>query len=157
RYRLLETVREYGLSRLPEAGADPAELMRRHRDWYLRLAERLAAEWFGPDQVGWAGRLRAERANLRTALGWSLTTPGGTGGGLRLAAALEWFWIGCSALAEGRLWLDRALSATAPEPTRDRVRATSVRTRILITQAEHAAAAASAEETMALARTLDDP
>src|SRR5205814_9937326 len=99
----------------------------------------------------------AERANLRTALGWSLTTPGETGDGLRLAAALEWFWIGCGALAEGRLWLDRALAAAGDaEPTPARVRAMSVRTRILVTQADHAAAADSAEQTAALARTLGD-
>jgi predicted ATPase/DNA-binding CsgD family transcriptional regulator len=157
RYRLLETVREYGLSRLPEADADPAGLMRRHRDWYLRLATRFAAEWFGPDQVGWAGRLRAERANLRTALGWSLTTPGETEGGLRLAAALEWFWLGCGALAEGRLWLERALAATGDaEPTPARVYAMSVRTRILVTQSDHSAVA-SAAQTAALAHTVDDP
>jgi predicted ATPase/DNA-binding CsgD family transcriptional regulator len=154
RYRLLETVREYGLSRLPAAGSG---LMRRHRDWYLRLATRFAAEWFGPDQVGWAARLRAEWANLRTALGWSLSTPGETEGSLRLSAALEWFWLGCGALAEGRLWLDRALAAPDGAETVTRARAMSVRTRVLITQADHAAAAASAEETLALAHTLDDP
>jgi predicted ATPase/DNA-binding CsgD family transcriptional regulator len=157
RYHLLETVREYGLSRLPAADPGPAALMRRHRDWYLRLATRFAAEWFGPDQVAWAGRLRAERANLRTALGWSLTTPGETEVGLRLAAALEWFWLGCGALAEGRLWLERALAATGDaEPTPARVHAMSVRTRIMITQSDDSAVA-SAERTAALARTLDDP
>src|SRR5207248_165118 len=58
RYRLLETVREYGLDRL-----DPAErtrLRRRHCDWYLGLAERLEAEWFGPAQPRWSGTMRAE-------------------------------------------------------------------------------------------------
>jgi predicted ATPase/DNA-binding CsgD family transcriptional regulator len=156
RYRLLETVREYGWSRLPATGDDPAVLLRRHRDWYLRLAERFDVEWFGPDQERWAGRLRAEEANLRTALGWCLTTPGETEVGLRLVTALQWFWLGCGALVEGRYWLDRALAADV-RPTPVRARARSVRTRILIVQANYAAAAADAEETLALARTLDDP
>jgi ATP/maltotriose-dependent transcriptional regulator MalT len=149
-------VREYGLSRLPTAGESQAVLLRRHRDWYLRLAEQFDVEWFGPDQVRWAARLRAEQANLRAALGWCLTTSGEAEAGLRLVAALQYFWLGCGALAEGRHWADRALAADV-RPTAVRARAMSVRTRILIVQADHAAALASAEETLALARTLGDP
>jgi non-specific serine/threonine protein kinase len=154
RYRLLETVREYGLSRLP-AGDGLAVLKRRHRDWYLRLAERFDAEWFGPDQVRWAGRMHAEHANLRTAMGWCLATPGEAESGLRLVTALWFFWI-AYALPEGRLWLERMLAAD-PRPTLTRGLAMSARTRVLISQADHAAAEASAGETLALARTLSDP
>ena len=49
RYRLLETVREYGLARLSERGA-ASVFRRRHRDYYLRLAERAEAGWFGSEQ-----------------------------------------------------------------------------------------------------------
>ncbi|OLE24571.1 MAG: hypothetical protein AUG44_18790 [Actinobacteria bacterium 13_1_20CM_3_71_11] len=70
RYCLLETVRQYGLEQLAEA--DQAALRRRHRDWYLQLAERFDTEWFGAAQREWAARIRAEYANLRLALGWCL-------------------------------------------------------------------------------------
>jgi predicted ATPase/DNA-binding CsgD family transcriptional regulator len=155
RYRLLETVREYGRGRLP-AGDSPERLPRRHRDWYLRLAERFDTEWFGPDQVEWANRIRTEWTNLRAALGWCLTTPGEAERGQLMAGLLHNFWSGCGAVAEGRHWLDRAV-ATDPGPTLARVRAMSARTRVLITQADYAAATASAEEAVSLAHDLDDP
>src|SRR5438067_2420956 len=69
RYRLLETVRRYGLDRLRSAyGADEERrLRRRHRDWYVDLAEQYDADWFGPRQTQWAARMRAEYANIGAA------------------------------------------------------------------------------------------
>jgi len=155
RYRLLETVREYGLSRLsPGDGPDTAP--RRHRDWFWRLAERFDGEWFGPDQLRWASRMQREHDNLRVALNWCLSTPGEGEAGRSLAAALRHFWIGCGALGEGRHWLERVLAAD-PRPTAAYVRARTAYSRVLITQADMAAAVASTEETLALARTLHDP
>src|SRR5439155_819761 len=52
----------------------------------------------------------AEHANLRAALGWSLTR-GQPEQGLRLAAMLGLFWLVRSYLSEGRAWLDQALAA----------------------------------------------
>jgi len=74
RYRMLETIRQYGQERLAEAGEE--ELLRRgHRDWYERLVERFEAEWLGPDQAGWLTRLRLEHGNLRAAMDYCLTAP----------------------------------------------------------------------------------
>ncbi|OLB63896.1 MAG: hypothetical protein AUI10_13450 [Actinobacteria bacterium 13_2_20CM_2_72_6] len=154
RYHLLETVREYGLDRL-----DPAErtaLRRRHRDWYLELAERFDAEWFGAQQPSWAARIRAEYANLRIALGWCLSTPGETAAGARLARALRYHWFGGGALVEGRYWLERALAAD-PAPTPERVPLLSAYNRILITQMDLAAGGPSTAESLELARRLGDP
>ncbi|MET9618586.1 ATP-binding protein, partial [Kitasatospora indigofera] len=50
RYRMLETIRQYGREQLRSTGEEP-ELRRRHRDHYLRLAERVQERWFGPGQV----------------------------------------------------------------------------------------------------------
>jgi non-specific serine/threonine protein kinase len=154
RYRLLETVREYGLDRLDQA--DREALRRRHRDCYLELAQRFRAEWFGADQEGWAVRIRAEYANLRIALGWCLTTPGEAAAGGRLASALRYHWIGGGALNEGRYWLQRALAAN-PEPTPERVPLLSAYSRVLVTQMDLAEGAASTAECLELARRFDDP
>jgi non-specific serine/threonine protein kinase len=154
RYHLLETVREYGLARL-----DPAELpglRRRHRDWYLGLAERFDAEWFGAGQAGWAARIRTEYANLRLALGWCLSAAGEPAAGARLARALQYHWIGGGALVEGRYWLDRALAAN-PGPTPERVRILSAYSRVLITQMARPEGAASTAECLELARRFGDP
>jgi predicted ATPase len=42
RYRMLETIRDYGRERLLEAGEDTS-LGRRHRDWHLQLVARARA------------------------------------------------------------------------------------------------------------------
>jgi non-specific serine/threonine protein kinase len=154
RYRLLETVRQYGLEQLDEVEA--ATLQRRHRDWYLALAERFDAEWFGAAQRDWAARIRAEYGNLRLALGWCLDTPGEAACGARLASALRYHWIGGGALVEGRLWLKRALAAHT-EPTPERVRALAAHVRVLVAQMNRAESAPCVVECVELARRLSDP
>jgi predicted ATPase/DNA-binding CsgD family transcriptional regulator len=156
RYRLLETVREYALGRASGSALDLAGYRRRHAEWYQRLADAFAAGWFGPGQAEWARRMRSEQGNLRAALQWCLAAPGLAGAGQRLAASLRYFWTACGALGEGRHWLERTLAAD-PTPTRDRARAQSVYTRVLLTQGSLEAAAASATQALDVAATVDDP
>lgn len=118
RYRLLPTVREYGRDRLDSTGQH-ATAARAHRDWCLQLAEQCEADWFGPHQVEAFTRIQAAHADVRDALDFCLTHPEQASTGLRLAAALWFYWIACGALPEGRYWLDRALAVNpAPSPTR---------------------------------------
>jgi predicted ATPase/DNA-binding NarL/FixJ family response regulator len=154
RYRLLETIREYGLDRLAEA--ERARLRRRHRDWYLRLAERLDAEWFGGAQPWWSATMHAEYPNLRNALRWSFATPGETVAGVRLATALRCHWVAGGSLVEGRYWLRQAVEAYR-EPTPDRALALWACTQVLVTQVDAAEARASLGELLDLVRRLDDP
>jgi predicted ATPase/DNA-binding CsgD family transcriptional regulator len=124
RYRLLETIRQYGRERLAESGRE--EILRvRHRDWYQRLAEPSATERFGPDHARWVARVDREWANLRVALDFCLTQPGQARAGLAIAAALRDYWlvVGSVGTAEGSQWLDRALARTPEEPSRTRVEA----------------------------------
>ena len=131
RYRLLETVRQYAQRRMAADGEDAVALRRRHRDWFVLLAQRLEAEWFGPDQVDWTMRLRPERGNLRAALMFCLTPDGrGANCALDLAASLEAYWLGGGGLPlEGRYWLTRVL-ADNPAPTVARARALAVLARV---------------------------
>jgi hypothetical protein len=56
RYRLLETLRQYGHERLVEE--EEVEGVRdRHRDWFLRLAEQAKPELVGPEQVARLDRI----------------------------------------------------------------------------------------------------
>ncbi|HKS47058.1 MAG TPA: LuxR family transcriptional regulator [Amycolatopsis sp.] len=119
RFRLLETVGEYGLDKLRQSGGETA-LRIRHRDHYLRLAETAMARWFGPEQMLWLARARLGHADLRAALEFSRTTPGQARAGLRLAAALWFYWAFGSLLAEGRRWLEQLLLAD-PRPSPERV------------------------------------
>jgi tetratricopeptide (TPR) repeat protein len=154
RYRMLEPIRQYGLTKLQRAGGGTA-VRRRHRDHYLNLAEQGDASWFGPHQSSWFARMRCEHANLRTALNFCLTEPGEEFVGLRMASALWFYWTACGFLKEGRNWLDRALSVN-PQPTRLRAKALWLDGRITLMQGDVTEAVSKLEECRALARQLGD-
>ncbi|WP_231509530.1 BTAD domain-containing putative transcriptional regulator [Streptosporangium roseum] len=115
RYRLLETVRQYGQQRLADLGLHDA-VRRRHRDHYRRLAAGAAAGWCGPCEVEWLSRLRQELPNLRSALDFCITEPGQAAIGLEIAANLTRarFWFFSSTIGEGRHWLERTHALSAP-------------------------------------------
>jgi predicted ATPase len=121
RYRLLDTLREYGARWLRDAGAEPL-LRRRHRDWYLGLATWGEIEWFSARQVQTSDRTHLAQANLRAALDYCLTEPGEEQIAQFLTGTLWYFWVGCGHLGEGRHWLERAL-ALSDEPTEARAKA----------------------------------
>jgi predicted ATPase/DNA-binding CsgD family transcriptional regulator len=154
RYHMLDTVRQYGCERLCDRGETTA-LRRRHRDHYLRLAERAEREWLGPDQMRWGERIRTEQANLWAALTLSITEPGAALVGLRLAGKLWFSWIACGNLPEGRYWLDRALTAgTAPSP--ERATALWVNGWVAALQGDNTAADIMLAQCRGLARRLGD-
>ncbi len=119
RYRLLDTVRQYAAERLDEAGEGRA-LERRHRDWYVELAESDPTPAGDLPAMDRQRRLDLERDNLRAALASALADDPQVA--LRLAVALWRFWLMCGYLAEGYRWLTAALAA-APESTAVRGRA----------------------------------
>jgi non-specific serine/threonine protein kinase len=84
-----------------------------------------------------------------------MTTPGEARTGLRLTAALWFYWIGCGFVRDGRYWLGRALTAdTAPSP--ERARALWTAGWIAFLQGEHAASTALLEQARDLAEQLGD-
>ncbi|QUQ63127.1 BTAD domain-containing putative transcriptional regulator [Kutzneria sp. CA-103260] len=103
RYRLLETLRQFGAEQL----VAEESLRRRHLEWCQRLAEWGEREWFGPNQARVFARIHADRLNLRAALEFCLESD--PAAGLRLAGTLWFYWIGCGVFAEGRRWLDALL------------------------------------------------
>ncbi|WP_181799139.1 ATP-binding protein [Kitasatospora acidiphila] len=121
RYRLLDTLRDYGAGWLRGSGAEYG-LRRRHRDWYLGLASWGEVEWFGPRQAETAERTALAHSNLRAALEFCLGEPGEEQVALLLAGTLWYFWVGCGHLGEGRHWLERAL-ALDRAPTAARAKA----------------------------------
>ena len=90
-------------------------LRRRHRDYFLSLAEEAEPKLTGAEQMVWLQRLELEHANLLTALEQSLGAVQGAyqapeiEQGLRLAGALWRFWYIRGYCHEGRFWLKRLL------------------------------------------------
>jgi predicted ATPase/DNA-binding SARP family transcriptional activator len=92
RYSMLETVREFASERRDASGEAP-ELHRRQAAHALLLAESLG---LSVEELGTRARqrhdvAREEQANMRAALDWALDSDPELG--LRLALALEQFWV----------------------------------------------------------------
>jgi predicted ATPase/DNA-binding SARP family transcriptional activator len=88
RYRVLETIRAYGLEQL--AGVEVVR--RRHAEFYVELAETADPHLRTSDQRRWLARLTAERDNLTAAIRWAIDS-GDTHLAARFGAALCWFWF----------------------------------------------------------------
>ncbi|GIK40881.1 MAG: hypothetical protein BroJett011_47140 [Chloroflexota bacterium] len=111
RYRLLETMRQYGHDRLLASGE--AEVIRQqHAGYYLALAEQVEPKLQGQEQLAWLDRLEVEHDNLRAALRWSQAGAQKGETGLRLAGTLVLFWYLHGHWSEGRGWLESMLTQT---------------------------------------------
>lgn len=106
RYRMLETLRSFGLER-SQARGQLAELTARYIRHYRELAEAAQPGLAGADQPAWLQRLENEHDNLRAALAWAKEAQPDEG--LRLAAALWKFWFIRGHYTEGRAWLEQGL------------------------------------------------
>jgi tetratricopeptide (TPR) repeat protein len=157
RYRLLETIRQYARDRLLES-EEAAEALRRHRDWYLALAEQAAPEFFrGIESGDWLDRLDQEHDNLRAALQWSEDESSESRSGLRMATALWRFWEIRGYLIEGRGWLERMLAATAGDSSVLRANALTGAGILAYMQGDYPSASGLHEESLALHRRMGDP
>ncbi len=153
RFRLLETVREYGRARL--AQDDYVLLGRRHATWYQDLSTEAAAHWFGPQHLQWVKRLTAEMPNIREALQFSLTDSPAMA--VDMTAALRPFWMFHTMLNEGGQWTNRALAATPPEPSMQRMRALFSAAHVTHIHGDLATAAGLFSEVRELLDVYDDP
>ncbi|TQM46070.1 BTAD domain-containing putative transcriptional regulator [Pseudonocardia cypriaca] len=127
RYRLLESVRDYALDRLAEAG-EVAATRQRHLDHHVALAERAAVRLRGPEQARWLRVLDGASADLRVALD-TATTSGEVGAALRLVDALGWYWC-----LLGR-WTEALGYCALASGAADRCRDDDARARVIVWQA----------------------
>ncbi|CAL9377478.1 hypothetical protein SUDANB120_00987 [Streptomyces sp. enrichment culture] len=111
RYRMLDSIREYGHDWLDELGEVRA-VADRHAHWYAALSRAADRGWIGPRQVDWYRRMTAEHPQLRTALEHLLRTD--PAAALEMAGALWFFWFSCGHVHEGRGFLERALEEGPP-------------------------------------------
>nr|WP_203614689.1 LuxR C-terminal-related transcriptional regulator [Streptomyces sp. SID13726] len=151
RYRLLESIRQYGRHQLHESGEEN-RLLRRHHDFFLALAERVYERWYGPDQAEDLTRLRIDHTDLLTALDHAPDPESR----LKLVTALTYHWGVGGFLTEGRRQFDRALAA-APRPTPARAWALSAAIWMALNQGDRTAAERYLGEAEALDERLSDP
>ncbi len=111
RFRMLETVRAFGLEQL-EAHGESAQVRDAHAGWFQAVSRDAFEEQYGPLQAKWTPFLESEIENFRSALGW-LTERGDADGSTRLILALTRFWEIRSSLVEGWSWCERGLAIDA--------------------------------------------
>ncbi|MBV9713080.1 MAG: hypothetical protein JO011_19435, partial [Ktedonobacteraceae bacterium] len=107
RYRLLETIREYGREKLQTAGEEQG-LQVRHLAFFLQLAQKADTHLRGPEQLYWLACLDREHGNLQVAL--HTARQADSGGALRLASSLAFYWIIRAQFIQGRKELEETLS-----------------------------------------------
>ncbi|MGW0173960.1 protein kinase domain-containing protein [Rhodococcus sp. NPDC003322] len=156
RFRMLETLRDYGREKAHESGELP-DLRRRHLHWCRQLAQGAEAGWISARQLDWIDRLDREQPNLREALEFALTDDSGSDGVLSFAGALQPFWLARGQLGEGRYWLDRALAIRPLGVPAVRAMASFRDMALAELQGDLAAGAALATEARALAEQTPDP
>ena len=154
RYRMLETVREYGLEQLA-ASNELHAARREHAEHFLALAERAVAEWWGPAPGAWLDRLEAERDNLREALTWAREEQAREFE-CRLASALHWFWRSRGPVGEGRRWTEALLAGAWETSSVLRAALMMAAGDLAMAQGEFARAAEMLEASMTLARELGE-
>lgn len=156
RFRMLETVREYGIHRRAETD-EPGMLERRHAEFFLSAgppgpggvpAPGVRLEWF-------AFRDR-EYDNYRAALDWAL----GAGeidiaGGLAVELGNYWLNAGCC-MTEGERWLGAVLERLDAAPSVRRQRILTFAAAQAVAAGRHEQAEALAAEVEAIADELGD-
>ncbi|MFF2902436.1 ATP-binding protein [Streptomyces sp. NPDC057966] len=108
RYRLLDTIREYGAERLDEE-SDAAAVRGRHFEHHRDTAGRLWTGLITPAQIELHQAVRGQIADIRAAMEYAFTVPGRATEGLSLAVQLAPHWRATGTLSEGRYWIDKGL------------------------------------------------
>jgi predicted ATPase/DNA-binding SARP family transcriptional activator len=121
RYSLLESLRQFAVERLAEAGEE-AELRERHGAWVETLVAEAADGIEGADAGRWYDRVDEEMDEIRAALTWAEQS-GLPDRQLAITADLRKFWYRRASWREGLRWVDAALAAApdAHSVTRARV------------------------------------
>jgi predicted ATPase/DNA-binding XRE family transcriptional regulator len=156
---LLETIREFALEKLAEAGL-LEDAYRRHAHSYVELAHTAVPALDGPEQERWLDRLLRAYPNLEAALEW--LTRHDPELGLRCATDLGQFWYTCGYPSEGRTWLTKLLDMVEQiGPAGDRIDslragALHIASFLAFQQGDNQQSATLAQKSLALYQALGD-
>ena len=162
RYRLLETVRQYGLELLNQAGG-LAHYRELHANHYLEFAERFAPLIVGGEhEPGLLARIAVEHDNLRDASVWAAAHPSRAEKALRFADALFWYWYGtgywygAGQFRQAREQITRALASAPDADPLLRARALTAGGLSALAQGDYEDSRDSFEQGLALFRQYGD-
>ena len=154
RLSMLETIREFALERLAEAG-ELDDARRRHAEVTLALAEALEPRLASSSEA--LDAMTHDHDNLRAALSWAIET-GKAETGLRLGYAAWRFWQRRGHFREARSWFDRLLALPgAAALTAARAKGLTGAAGIAYWQNDYASALGWYREAEEIIRGLGDP
>lgn len=154
RFRMLETIREYGREQL---AGDEAEIAgAAHAGYVLALAQALRPLTNTQATRAPHDRLAADDANLSAALAW-LDEQGPTADFVGLVVACWLYWYAIGRLREGEQWLKRALAKREAASPPDRARLLIANAEMLMLKNEPGQAEATFAEGWVHLRALEDP
>jgi non-specific serine/threonine protein kinase len=113
RYRMLESIRQYGRMRLLEKG-ETENIQALYAAYNLELVEKAERELAGAAQKDWLTKLENDYDNIRAVLAWTIVNPADYQRiemALRISSALWLFWSVRGYLGEAQHWLETALEA----------------------------------------------
>ncbi|MDA0182845.1 winged helix-turn-helix domain-containing protein [Solirubrobacter phytolaccae] len=124
RYRMLETIREYGLEKLEEAGELDATRAA-HARYFADLVAEAEPKLRGHEQARWYALLDAEREHIIAALRHFGEVEDARSG-VRLAVQLFWLWLLSGSQHEAKTWTSFAVAIPGEADPADRTIAEGV-------------------------------
>lgn len=155
RYRMLDSVREFGLEQLEASGEEP-HLRATLAALILDTAEQAYERLFEPGYQRVLDWLDAEHDNVRATLTWA-EQANEVELALRLTRAMSTYWTVRGHYREGRDWLARALCQEQPVPTAERTRALLAAAWLARAQDDADAAESLLLEALEIAHTIANP
>ena len=113
RYRLLDTMRAYGLEKLTES-SEFEIAVRRHAEYFRDLFERAEPEPAMRPTAEWIATYGQRINDVRAALDWAFSPGGDATIGVALTIASEPLWSGLSLMDEWRRRVEAALASIRP-------------------------------------------
>ncbi|MDJ1137356.1 ATP-binding protein [Streptomyces iconiensis] len=154
RYRLLDTIREYGAEWLASIGEEK-ECRDRHLAWFRAAAEHFHAHSADAGQRRLTRDITRDLPNFRLALEYAYSLRERPHEALALAAALSPYWTFHSSFSESRHWLRRGLELCT-EPTAERAEGLCHLAHHTVVQGGAGAAMPYVREAAEIAERLDD-
>lgn len=155
RYRFLETIRQYAMEKLVEAG-EAVATRDRHLDFMLGVTQYSPTRMFGTESLELLNQIEAEHENLRAALEWA--TSNHPAKALKLAHSAGGFWTIRDYNAEAFFWCDMILEKTErlSELEEDRARLYTLLGWLSLTLGDHKKGRAASERALALIEKGND-
>jgi len=107
RYRILETLKQYGEEKLKEAN-EAEDVLSKHLYYFMEFSETAEPNIYGSEAKVWLEKLEADHGNFQSAIEWSIRGRDREKGA-RLAGALGLFWVIRGHYSTGRRLLENIL------------------------------------------------